>query len=80
MLSSVPWVSEAKVISRQPFYLQSRKVQTLQKKFYPTRTALRHNINHPEVDATDNDIVRERHGKHGCKPSLDISQWNFGLQ
>ena len=67
MLALVPWLLEPKVISRQPFYLQSRKVQTLQKKFHPTRPAIRNKINQSEIDATNtdlDDIVCQRHGKH----------------
>ena len=73
-----PWVLKTKVFFRQPFYLQSRTVQTLQKKSYPTRTAIRNNIDQSGVDATatgDLDgIVRQRHGEQESKPSQGNSQ------
>ena len=73
-----PWALKPKVFSGQPFYLQSRKVQTLQKKFYPARTAIRNNINQSGVDATatgDLDgIVRQRHGEQESKLSQGNSQ------
>jgi len=70
-----PWVLEPRIISRQPFYLQRRNVQTLQKKLYPTRTTMR---NQSEVDATDirdpDDLVRQRHGELETKSPLGDSQ------
>jgi hypothetical protein len=76
MLAASPWVLQPKAISRQPFYLQRRKVQTLQKKFYPT--VIRSNIdNLSQVDASDiggpQDIARERHGEHQSKPPLILN-------
>jgi DNA polymerase gamma 1 len=80
MRAAASWVLEPKVISRQPFYLQSRKVQTLQKKFYPTRPAIRNNISQSEVETGElDDIVRQRHGEHESKPSLGNSQWHYVL-
>lgn len=60
----IAWVFEPKFICRRPFYLQSRKVQTLQKKSYPTRSTPRVAS---EVDGSDtrvlDDLIRQRHGK-----------------
>jgi len=72
-----PWVLEPRVVSRQPFYLQRRKAQTLQKKLYPTRTAIRNNINQSEVNATNigdpDDLLRQRHGELELNLPWEIS-------
>lgn len=70
MLTAVSWVG---AVTRKPFHLQSRNVQTFQKKIYETSTVIRNNITLSEGDLTDtDDTIPPRHGKRECKPPLGL--------